>query len=205
VPDALPYARLNLRRNPFGELDLATRAGLAVAEVRPLAAALVEPGHVVQFLGESGRGKTTLLVALRSRFPAAPYVKIPVTGRARLPRGHPLFVDDAQLLSPRRLRRLFGRRASFAITSHVDLSVEGEQPGLRWTTVRPAEHLDEETLARIFGLRVEAARRAPGPVPRVPRETVEKLIGFHGEDVRAMELTLYEAIQRLREVGNVEV
>jgi hypothetical protein len=205
VADALPYAELNLRRNPFGELDRTARAELAVAEVAPLAAVLATPGHLVQLLGESGRGKTTLLLALRARFPAAPYVKILQLERPRLPHGHPLFVDDAHVLPARRRQRLFRRHASFAITSHVDLSEEAELLGLQVTSVRPAHRLDGDVLARIFSLRIEAARRAPGPVPSVSRSTVERLVRRHGEDVRAMELALYEGVQRLKEVGDVQV
>ena len=203
--DRLPYARLNLRRNPFGELDLAARAELAVAEVGELVRLLKAPGQVVQLLGEGGRGKTTLLLAIRARFPGTPYVKILEGERPRIPKSHPLFLDDVQLLSPRQRRRLFRRPVSFAVVTHVDLSVELERLGLRVTSVWPARLLDAEALERVFNRRVEAARRGPGPVPWVSRDTVKKLIQEHGEDVRAMELVLYEGIQRMREVGHVEV
>jgi hypothetical protein len=67
------------------------------------------------------------------------------------------------------------------------------------------DRLDVAALEQVFRRRVEAARRAPGPLPCVPREVVERLVRRHGEDVRAMELALYEGVQRLMEVGNVEV
>jgi hypothetical protein len=203
--DRLPYAHLNLRRNPFGELDLDSRAELAVADVAELVLKLATPGQVVQLLGEGGRGKTTLLLALRAHFPGTPYVKIREGERPRIPRSDPLFLDDVQLLSPRKRRRVFRRRVSFAIVSHVDLQAELEALGLRVTSVWPAARLDAAVLQRVFGLRVEAARRGPGRVPRVSRDTVLKLIKRHGGNVRAMELTLYEAVQRMKEVGDVEV
>ncbi len=203
--DRLPYARLNLRRNPFGDLDLDTRAELAVAEVADLVRQLATRGQVVQLLGEGGRGKTTLLLAIRAHFPGTPYVKIREGERSRIPRSDPLFLDDAQLLSRRKRRRVFRRPASFAIVSHVDLGPELEALGLRVTRVWPAARLDVPALERVFGRRVEAARRGPGPIPWVSRDTVLKLIQRHGEDVRAMELTLYEAVQRMKEVGDVEV
>jgi hypothetical protein len=202
---ALPYRRLNLRRNPFGELDLATRAELAVAEVRELVDRIDGPGAVIQLLGGSGRGKTTLMLAIRARFPSAPYVKVLEAGATRIPHGHPLFLDDAHLLTPRRRKRLFARAVSFVIATHVDLSLELEGLGLQVTSLRPAQRLDATTLELVFRRRLEAMRRAPGPIPRVRRDTVERLVAAHGEDVRAMEWALYEGIQRLEEVGDVEV
>jgi hypothetical protein len=205
VSDALPYVRQNLRRNPFGELDLETRAALAVADVEELVALLGTPGRVIQLLGGSGRGKTTLLLAIRDRFPGAPYLKIREGERAKIPQSHPLFVDDVQLLPARQRKRLFGRRISFVVCTHEDLSVELESYGLRVTCIRPAERLSPEALEQAFRRRIEAARRGLGPVPWVSRDTVESLIRRHGEDVRAMELALYEGVQRLREVRDVQV
>jgi hypothetical protein len=205
VSDALSYVRQNLRRNPFGELDLEARAALAVAEVDELVTLLGTPGRVVQLLGGSGRGKTTLLLAIRERFPGSPYVVMRQGERARIPHGHPLFVDDVHLLPPRRRQRLFGRRVSFVVCTHEDLSDELGGYGLRVSRIRPAERLSAEALERIFRRRIEAARRGTGPVPSVSRDTVESLIERHGEDVRAMELALYEGVQQLREVGDVQV
>jgi len=205
VSDALPYVRQNLRRNPFGELDLETRAALAVAEVGELIALLGTPGRVIQLLGGSGRGKTTFLLAVRDRFPGAPYLEIRQGERGRIPHGHPLFVDDVHLLPAGQRKRLFGRRASFVVCTHEDLSAELESYGLRVTRIRPAERLSAEALERIFRRRIEAARRGLGPVPWVSRDTVQSLIRQHGENVRAMELALYEGVQRLREVGDVQL
>jgi len=205
VSDALPYASQNLRRNPFGELDLETRAALAVAEVEDLVVFLGTPGHVIQVLGGSGRGKTTLLLAIRERFPGAPYLEIRQGERPEIPHSHPLFVDDVHLLPARQRKRLFGRRVSFVVCTHEDLSVELGRYGLRVTRIRPAERLSAEALEQIFRRRIEAARRGPGPVPWVSRDTVESLIRRHGEDVRAMELALYDGVQRLKEVRDVQV
>ena len=72
-----PFAHLNLRRNPFGELSLEERGRIAVADLDPLAELLAGPPFVLQVIGDCGRGKTSLLVGLRSRFPAAPYVYFP--------------------------------------------------------------------------------------------------------------------------------
>jgi len=205
VPVTLPYARLNLRRNPFGELGPEERAAIAVVEADGLAERLQKPGLAVQILGGCGCGKTTWLLALLRGFPGAPFVKVVEGVRTALPAGHPLFVDDAHLLPPTRRRRLFGRRASFVLTTHVDLAAEIERCGLAAFTVRPAETQDVERLERAFALRVEAARRDSGPLPRVPRAMVEELVRRFGSDVRSMEHCLYHAFVTLGGVRDVEV
>jgi len=68
-PIALPFAHLNLRRNPFGELDLSQRAALAVVDVDRFVRRLAQPGYAVQFTGDRGRGKTTHLLAILRHFP----------------------------------------------------------------------------------------------------------------------------------------
>ena len=76
---SLPFAHLNLRRNPFGEFSVEERAQLAVVDLEPAIAHLSSDvangrGAVVQVLGEKGFGKTTHLLALYSRHPGASYV-----------------------------------------------------------------------------------------------------------------------------------
>lgn len=201
----LPYARLNLRRNPFGELEPEERAELAVTGVEGLAERLRRPGVAVQLLGDSGCGKTTHLLALRRRFLDAPFVKVIQGVRTRVPAGYPVFVDDAHLLPPAQRLRLFRRSASFVLTTHRDLSAELERRGLEPVVVRPAETLDAQRLERLVHLRIEAARRGPGRVPRVPRAAVEELLRRHGDDVRSMEQVLYGAFVDLKECGDVEL
>jgi hypothetical protein len=64
---SLPYAHLNLRRNPFGEFSEDERTALALVDIEPIIERLNNPGYVVQFVGEKGYGKTTHLLAIRSR------------------------------------------------------------------------------------------------------------------------------------------
>lgn len=202
----LAYAHLNLTRNPFGEASAAERAALAVVETAPLAGPLAVPGNAVQVLGESGRGKTTHLLALRRSYPQAPWVRVDPGAVPQIPDGGPLFLDEAQFLRPWRRRRLYRpRQRSLALGTHVDLRQELEAAGYRVVTLRleaspPVERLDE-----IFRARIEWARRGPGPVPVVPRRTIEKLRARAGSDVRAMEGLLYEALQSAEEICDVEV
>ena len=53
----LPFAHLNLRRNPFGEFSAEEWTALADVEVEEFDEFLREPGSVVQFLGEKGSAR----------------------------------------------------------------------------------------------------------------------------------------------------
>jgi hypothetical protein len=205
--DPRAYAHLNLTRNPFGEASAADRAATAVTELGDLPERLARPGFAVQIIGDSGRGKTTHLLALRRSFPEAPWVRIdPGATPPRIPAGTPLFVDEAQYLSVWRRRRLYRDRArSLALGTHVDLRAELARAGFEVHTIRPAAEVSVERLEAIFHARIAWARRAPGPVPVVPRRTIEALIARLRCDVRAMEGLLYEALQRAEEIGDVEV
>jgi hypothetical protein len=85
APGALPFAHLNLRRNPFGEFQPAQRAVLAVAEVERFVRRLAQPGYAVQFIGDQGRGKTTHLLAIMRHFPRAAYVHVGQGQRPPIP------------------------------------------------------------------------------------------------------------------------
>jgi fumarate reductase flavoprotein subunit len=67
----LPFAHLNLRFNPFGELDLHLRADVAVVDLADWPKRLAAGRFAIQFLADCGRGKTTHLLALRRHFPDA--------------------------------------------------------------------------------------------------------------------------------------
>ena len=60
-------------------------------------------------------------------------------------------------------------------------------------------------LPALLHRRIDWARRGPGPVPQVPDETLDRLLHRFGDDVRAMERALYASVQRMTEVGDVEV
>jgi hypothetical protein len=201
----LPFAHLNLTRNPFGEATEPERIRLAVADVDAVVARLGSPGNAVQFLGEKGRGKTSHLMAIRSRFPEAPYVHVREREWPRIPRGHPLLLDETQRLPAWRRRLLFRRPVSFAIGTHEDHTWELLSAGLEVETLRPGESTDVERLDAIVRRRIEWARRGPGPVPGVPRPALERLLEAAGDDLRKMQDVLYGAFQHAREVGDVEL
>jgi hypothetical protein len=133
-------------------------------------------------------------------------VRVDPDARPRIPAGAPLFLDEAQHLSWWLRRRIYRHRErSLALGTHVDLRAELTRAGYEVRTIRPAANASVDRLEAIFRARIAWARRAPGPVPVVPRSTVETLVAHHDDDVRAMEAELYEALQRTQEIGDVEV
>lgn len=194
---ALPFAHLNLRCNPFGEVELADRADLAVVDVEAYVDRLRQSNFAVQFIGEKGYGKTTHMLALLRHFPAAAYVHIGEGERPALPDSNPLFVDEIQRVPFRRRWRTFRRPAALVLGTHRDFQFELKAAGREVITVRPADALDCQRLLRILNRRIAWARRAAGPVPRVTSETAQELLGRYGSDVRAMEAALYDRFQEL--------
>ena len=202
----LPFAHLNPRCNPFGEPTFDERGALAVVDLAP-AQAWLTPGQrrALQWIGDSGRGKTTRLLALRHRT-GAPYVRVQLErpGPA-FPQAPLLLVDELQHLPPRARRRLYRRGAALAIGTHDDLTRELERAGYAVQTVRVVDELSVERLEAMLGRRLEWARRGPGPLPQVPTGACRALLDRFGDDVRAIEHHLYERLQAQEEIGDVEV
>jgi energy-coupling factor transporter ATP-binding protein EcfA2 len=193
----LAFSHLNLRVNPFGEISAGDLARVALVACPALA-----EGEIVQFIGESGRGKTTHLLALASRFPHAVHEKLEEGQhgwRTRLPPHAPFFLDEAQRARPRHLRALFASGRTLALGTHDDLSRFSSRE-VRTVRVGGADAAKLET---ILSRRIEWARRAPGPVPWVPRSTVTALLDRHGDDLRAILGQLYDVFQTLPEVRPV--
>jgi hypothetical protein len=185
---ALAYAHLNLRRNPFGELAPREAARLAVVDLER-ATALLRAGSVVQLVAPPGHGKTTHLLALQ--------------WEASL-RGELRCVDEIERLAPAARLGLWRAPGALAVATHADLSPEIRRAGRSVGTL-PVGRLTRERLTEMIERRIEAARRAPGIVPRVPPATVASLLRGHGDDVRAIFAALYEAFQDLPEVNDVSL
>jgi len=200
---SLPFAHLNLRRNPFGELDLSERQKIAVVDTKWIVHRLRVPGFAVQFIGAKGCGKTSGLLSLRCFYPSAPYMYIKEGESPSVPRGTPLFIDEAQRMPRPRRRRIFRRKASFAIGTHEDLTEELRDTGLVVQTIRPGQRLSARRLQEIFQRRIEHVRRGSGPVPSIRYQTILTLMDTFGDDVRGMEDHLYEIFQLLGGVQDV--
>lgn len=202
----LPFAHLNLRYNPFGELPLDQRPELAVLDPQPYLELLRAPRAALQFMGDKGRGKTTHLLTLRALQPG-PYLHLPEEGPLpEVPLREPLlYLDETQRL-PRRVRKALYRGPSrLVLGAHEDHAPELRRAGRPVTTIMIGASLNEERLGQILVRRIEAARRGPGPVPEVPGSALETLLERFGDDLRAIEHYLYERFQALEEPCHVQV
>lgn len=195
----LAFSHLNLRWNPFGEPDPEERPALVVFDPAPLAARL-QPGVAVQLVGDHGRGKTSRLLALKLHL-GAPYVRL--RDAWQIPVAPVVLLDEAEMLWRRPFWRL-PRCGALVVSTHRDLRLPLRALGFSVETV-PVEGIDRERLSAVFARRIAWARRGPGPVPRVPQETLDRLLARFGDDVRSMERALYASVQRMTEVGDVEV
>ena len=196
---ALAFSHLNLRWNPFGEPAPEDRPALVVFDPAPLAARL-QPGVAVQLVGDHGRGKTSRLLALK-RHLGAPYVRL--RDAWQIPVAPVVLLDEAEQLWRRPFWRL-PRCGALALSTHRDLSLPLRALGFSVETV-PVGGIGKAALSALLHRRIDWARRGPGPVPQVPDETLDRLLHRFGDDVRAMERALYAAVQRMTEVGDVEV
>jgi len=189
------YEHLNLRFNPFGELDRQTRAHLAVVTVE------LQDGEILQFIGHSGRGKTTHLLALSRQLRDSHYEIIPEGSFDYQcdPRcSRYLFIDEAQRIRPRRLKQLMRDAHTLVLGTHDDLAHWSQRPV---RTVRLCG-IDPAQLAKMLQARIEHARRGPGRVPTVPPAVVDELIKRHGDNIRAIENNLYDRLQRLNTIDD---
>lgn len=202
----LPFAHINLRFNPFGELALDERGRLAVVDVVPYVRRLREPKFAVQFIGDKGRGKTTHLLAIRDYYPQAAYIHIgedepiPV-----MTLSNPLFIDEIQRVPPATRRKVFARDVSLVIGTHEDVTVELAAQGFEVVTVTVAADLTPDRLQKMLTRRIEWARRGSGKLPTVDLKAACQLTQLYQDDIRAIEAHLYERFQEMEKVGDVQV
>jgi hypothetical protein len=201
---SLPFAHLNLRRNPFGELDPGEWAGIAVAELSEILAQIKRPGTVVQLVGRCGRGKTTHLHALARALPGATYVRADTDRVHHVEPTEVLLLDEADHLWAWRRRRLLRAATSSVLATHRDLGRELRRAGYRSVRVEVGG-LDVPRLQAITTRRIEAARREAGALPSVAPGLLQALVTRHGDDLRAITHDLYDRFQALSEVCVVEV
>ena len=202
----LPFAHLNLMRNPFGELARDDRIRATVLDVGHWVEALQSEQCALQFMGDCGRGKTTHLLALLEHFPRAAYVYLPADPPLpEVPAGTPLFIDEAQRLPWLRRRGIFRRGVPLALGTHADLRRPLRKNGYRVETVQVAATLNPQRLETIFNRRVELARLGPGAIPKVSSSDVDLLIRRFGDDVRSMESYLYDCFEELKGKSGAEL
>ena len=195
----LPFARLNLIRNPFGELTPAERAEAAVIDFSRWRQLLQQSEPVaIQFVGECGRGKSTHLHALKHKLSESAYVYLPEDGPLpKIPIGSPLLIDEAQRLGWRRRREAFGRGVHLVLGTHVDLSKPLRRAGYDVQTYEVSQQVSAEHLQRIFQRRIELARLGEGKLPDVSAALIRTLMNRHQDCIRAMEADLYEHFNQM--------
>jgi hypothetical protein len=204
----LPFAHLNLRLNPFGAVTPAESAKLAIVNIdlQQFISRLQKPGFAIQFMGPSGRGKTTHLFALYDHFSGYPYIYVPADAPIpEIPDTPVQFVDEMQRIGRKQRKIILGRPASFVIGSHKNHRREFIKAGLDYEVVR-LQGLSVDRLMKIVERRIERARRSlDKPVPFVGEDSAANLIATYGDDLWAIENHLYDVFQELQEVGEVVV
>lgn len=199
----LPFAHLNLRFNPFGELPLEYRADLAIVDIMPFVQKLKNPNYAVQFIGRKGRGKTTHLLSIQSHFANSAYVHIKEDERPVIPHGDPLIIDEAQRLTPKEQHLSFSQNVALAIGTHRDLTFELERYRYQVETIEVSQLTSPQRIHDCTNRRIEFARRAFGPIPSITFQTAQALFDELGADIRAIEARLYEIIQNMETIQNV--
>jgi hypothetical protein len=197
---SLPYAHLNLRRNPFGEFSADEQAALALVDIDPIIARMNEPGYAVQFVGEKGYGKTTHLLAIRSRLSGAGYVHIPEGERAPVPLGCPLLIDEAQRLTQWQQFQVFRSNTPLVLGTHRDFQQKLRRAGRVVETIEVEQRTDTERLHQLLNARIEWVRRCDGQVPSITITTADSLRQQYAANIRGILHHLYTAFQNLSEV-----
>lgn len=200
----LPFSPLNLRRNPFGEVPLAERPQVAVVDVEEWIRQ-VQTGTAVEFVGASGRGKSTHLRVMAERMPEAAYVHVHEDRPPpEMPDRPVLCVDEAQFLPPRRRRALYRSDANLALGTHTSLADEVAATGRAVDTVSLNERgADADLVRQIVAKRLEWARRGGGDVPTLSDDAVAWLLDHYRDNLRAIEHHLYAVFQRLDRVRTI--
>lgn len=201
--EGLPFAHLNLRRNPFGQWTREELLQLALVDLRHVLPRLEQPGFVLQLLGDKGFGKTTHALAIRRRFPAAGYVHIAEGTRGTLPSGQPIIVDEAQRLTWRQVHQLFRTTTPLVLSTHYDFRRIVAAYGRTVESLMMGQRMTAAWLRALLNRRIAASRRGPGPIPTIRLTTAQRLLDEHGPNVRAILDTLYSRFQQMQDMGHV--
>lgn len=195
--------RLNLRRNPFGELTPEEQLALAVVDLQDWPAWLLAgPRRALLLVGPPGRGKTTHLRALAAEVPAAVWARPEEQDGAcdPAPPGALLCLDDAQRLAPRALLRVTDPARGLALCDHGERGRALRGAGWEVRACR-LEAPGSAQLCELVRRRIEAVRRAAGPVPHLGEPAAAALLEACAGDVRAVLDRLYWRVQEATHAG----
>lgn len=206
---SLPFARLNLRWNPFGEPAFEEHPALFAGGLEDWPSFLSNgptgegggASRALQLLGPSGCGKTTSLRSLKELLPDATLVAwCPVGGWPELPATQAglLLVDDAHMARGAFFRKIHLYRA-VAMATQKDLAGSFRASGFELKTVLMPDRVTLTRLVEMVQRRLEWARRCPGPLPEVEKGALKKLLNHHGPDLKAIQADLYDRYQQLED------
>ena len=195
----LPFAHLNIRRNPFGEFTTEETEALAYVDIYDVVAKLSRPVFAVQFIGEKGFEKTTHLLAIRAQFSGAGYVHIQEGERV----GNPLVIDEAQRLTWRQRGQVFRSSIPLVLGTHVDFRRTLVRAGRVVETVAVNRQMDTERLCALLNAHIHRVRRSEGKPSRIRLETTRRLLQQFGPDVRWILHELYVTFQSLTRIQDV--
>lgn len=199
----LPFAHLNLTRNPFGQLSEEERNRIFVADVEPYRTFIETPGHALEFVAPAGRGKTSHLRALYDQFPDASFVRVENDDQEVLDvDSSVLFVDEFHFLHEKKRNQLYSQVRNLVIAAHVSFVDEMKSHGFDVRSIRLNGYAPE-TLRRMFERRIQYCRRTDDPVPRLSNDVIQSLIDRYADNVRAMEHHLYNVFQEMKEVRDI--
>jgi energy-coupling factor transporter ATP-binding protein EcfA2 len=209
--DHRPFAHLNLRRNPFGDLSGVSepldRVGTSVSE---WADWLATSRRMIEFVGPRGCGKSVRLRALANLVASADdgaVEVVEVEGRAPL-EWHDaewLFVDEAQFVRTEEWRRLAASPpAGLAVASHESLERVAKRLAFDRRSIDCAT-VDARRISQMVHTRIEAVRRKSGAPPSVSEEACDWLMSKYGANLRRCVSHLYEVFQRLEHPVEVTV
>lgn len=200
----LVFSHLNLKFNPFGELNAEQRKQVCVVNIDSIKDSLNQHAVAIQFLADHGRGKTTHLLSLHKHYPETEYIKLYAGDQPVFAQQSCRFVDSIENLSKKNRRLLYNKSGSLACTSHTDLSHELKSAGYQVVTKIICQS-DEEILKQVFNKRIEFSRRNSGEIPLIKNSHIKNLKFRYGDDIRAMEHHLYEKFQCLERIEYVEM
>jgi hypothetical protein len=192
-----PWSRLNLFRNPFGELSIVERAELAVVDEDLLNQITLDRWTAIEFIADCGRGKSTRLHWLRSRLPNSSYVYLPEEGPVpAIPWGNPLMIDEAQRMNRRAKRSVFATGIPLILGTHQSLSRSLRRCGYEVRSIRIGRTNTASFIQKVLNRRIEASRCGDGPIPVVSSAEANRLFARFGSNVRSVEGYLYEQFQQ---------
>lgn len=187
------YKKLNLKKNPFGELTVAERKMLAVvddAKINEWLQLVNSPNHILQLVADHGRGKTTHLLKLHEQCSDIPYIKLIQPINMQWINTPTYFVDSIENLSlPARLK-LYKKYHSLVVTTHRNLSYEMKMMGKHVTSIDVSQ-MSLNHLYAMFAKRVDfVSGNEKYPVPSM--QLLQNLQTHFGDDIRSMEGVLFE-------------